>query len=69
MMTNKDPTECFQVTGFDEDTKTLQISIHPLILSRKSQEVPLTVKAIQIMGYEDGIDSVDFVPRETPKEK
>lgn len=62
-MTDKDPIEGFHITGYDEDTQTLTISVDPKILGRSDQEHALAIKAIDILTDGPSVESVIFVPR------
>ncbi len=62
-MTEKDPIEGFHITGYDEDTQTLTISVDPKILRKSDQEHALAIKAIDIMTDGPSVENVVFVPR------
>ncbi len=60
----KDPIEGFQIVGYDPQTKTLKIAVHPLIHESAVQEDALVIKAIEIIEAGPSVNSVEFVPRD-----
>lgn len=59
-----DPLEGFQLDDFDEDTKTLTISVHEFLLKYPDHKQALMEKVAEILQYGDEIDRVTVAKRD-----
>lgn len=60
----KEPLEGFQITGYEEQSEEVEISLHRLILQNPGQTQALMNKAVEIMTSGPSVKRVTFVLRD-----
>jgi hypothetical protein len=59
-----DPLEGFHFDDFDEETKTLTVRIHKMILAHPKQKEALLAKLAEVLAFGDSIDKIVVATRD-----